>query len=294
MPQRRTPGNASNQKIRQNALCCRITFTDTRYEFQLEESHIVALRKGVINDSAVVNFHVASIGNGYAEGWDGPIRPVFVLPSTCFTEWRKTRPRSFKLNVATHYDFFKSTHVVFPFYWESQGRWLLVVLASFGDLLGHEDATATEAAELNFAYIVIDAQHSEAKASYSPLLRPLREFTSAILRLRLDVHHGAIQSAKLVTPQALQPGYYLSLMLSSPDTFIEACNALGFDEDVWEIDQRSEIRRWFQSFVSVHASIGQVNRAWKARRTEEARPTGLAPGDSGEDEVDPAESDVEE
>lgn len=149
MPQRRTPGNASNQKIRQNALCCRITFADTRYEFELRESHVVALQKGVVNDPAVVDFHVASIGNRYAEDWDGPIRPVFVLPSTCFTEWRKARPKSFKLNVGTHYDFFKSTHFAFPMYWDSQGRWLLVVFASFGDLLGHEDATATNAADLN-------------------------------------------------------------------------------------------------------------------------------------------------
>ncbi|KAG8929223.1 hypothetical protein FRC01_004667 [Tulasnella sp. 417] len=291
MPQRHASGNASNQKIRQNALCCRITFADTRYEFELEESHVRALQNGIVNDPVVVNFHVASIGNRYAEDWDGPVRPVFVLPSTCFAEWRKARPKSFRLAVATHYDFFKSTHVVFPFHWESQGRWLLVVLANFGDLLGHEDAAATDAGELNFAYIIIDALHAEMKTQYSSLLRSLRDFTSALLRLQLDVHHNAIQSAKLVTPkfptlsrnesQALQPGYYLSLMVSSPDQFIEACDTLGFDEDIWELGQ-------------LHASIGQVNRAWKARGTGEVRPTGFAPGDSGEDEIDPVETDDEE
>ncbi|KIO31442.1 hypothetical protein M407DRAFT_19581 [Tulasnella calospora MUT 4182] len=192
--------NAANRKLRQNALCCSITFANTRYEFQLEEHHVVSLKNGVINDPTVVNFHVASIGNRYAESCDRRSRPVFILPGTCFTEWRKAKPRNARLELANNYDIFKSDHIAFPFYWDPQGRWLLIILAGFGQLLGHEDPTTTKPEDLDFTFIIINAQHSESKPQYTALARSLRDFTTALLRLQLDAHHAAIQSAKVVVP----------------------------------------------------------------------------------------------
>lgn len=159
-----------------------------------------AIKNGNVADPVVVNFHIASIANRYAEESLWPSRPVFVLPSTIFAGWKDktiTNPAS---EIVKSYDFIGSQHIAFPFYWETQGRWLLVVLASFSDLLGHEDASKVDAADLNFGFILLDAHHSSTKAQYSPLVRSLRDFTTALLTPRLGVHHAAIASAKLTVP----------------------------------------------------------------------------------------------
>lgn len=201
MQVRRGPGNAANIQLHQTALCCSITIADTRRKFDLQETHVHAIQNKHLNDPVIVNFHIASIANQYAELCAASARPVFVLPSTVFAEWRSktvTYPIS---EIAKGCDLSKSEHIAFPFYWESQQRWLLVLLASFGDLLGHEDVTVVDAADLNFAFVVLDAQESTAtKAQYSTLLRTFRDFTTALLRPRLDVHYAAISGAKLSVP----------------------------------------------------------------------------------------------
>ncbi|KIO18608.1 hypothetical protein M407DRAFT_31749 [Tulasnella calospora MUT 4182] len=301
MRRRVAANNAVNRNLWHNAMCCSITFADTRYKFSLEESHVSDLKNGIFHDPIVVNFHVASIGNRYAEHCDSPVHPVFILPSMCFAEWRKRRPTvtSIKLEISTDYDIFQSTHVAFPFYWSHPGRWLLVVLAGFGNLLGHEDPTAKDPSEVDFSYIIIDAQYSDSKPQYHPLLRSLRDFRTALVRLRLDVHHAAIAEASCVAPelpqlansehQALQPGYYLSWMLDAPDPFIVICRSAGLEQQPAGFSPRKQVWRQFLSFISVHTSIGEVNRTWR-QRTAFGDGVAFDPGDSGEEEVEGVDS----
>ncbi|KAG8937821.1 hypothetical protein FRC04_009994 [Tulasnella sp. 424] len=203
--------------------------------------------------------------------WPSPT--VFVLPSTIFAGWKTktiTNPAS---EIVKSYNFLDSQHIAFPYYWESQECWLLAVLASFSDLLGHEDASKVDAADLNFGFILLDAQNSNTKAQYSQLLRPLRDFTTALLTPRLDVHHAAIASVKLTVPlvppldptdhQPLQPGHFLSQILTSPDSFIAACRDSRFDDEMWDLPGRKDVLPQFQSFLAIHSSIVQANRKWK-------------------------------
>lgn len=197
---RQGPGNAANLQIRQSTLCCSISIADTRPKFELQESHVRAIKSGLVNDAVVVNFHIASIANRYAEECPGPSRTVFVLPSTIFSGWKTktlTNPAS---EIVKSYDFLKSKHIAFPYYWEPQGRWLLVVLAGFNDLLGHENVSEVNAADLNFGFILLDAQQATTKTQYSPLVRTFRDFTTALLTPQLDVHHAAIAGAKITIP----------------------------------------------------------------------------------------------
>lgn len=219
----RGPGNAANLQLHQTALCCSITIADTRRKFDLQEAHVHAIQKKRMNDPIIVNFHIASIANPYAEGCAMPTRPVFVLPSTVFPEWRAKTVKNPLSEIAKSYDLSKSEHVAFPYYWESQERWLLVLLASFGDLLGHEDAMAVDAADLNFAFVILDAQQTGTKMKYSTLLRSFRDFTTALLTPRLDVHYSAISSAQLMVPPvgaaAAIPCHIFTISISAGPTF---------------------------------------------------------------------------
>lgn len=210
------PGNAANLLLHQTALCCSITIADTCRKFDLQEAHVHAIQKTRMNDPVIVNFHIASIANQYAEACATPTCPVFVLPSTIFAEWRSKAVTNPISEISRSYDLSKSEHVAFPYYWESQERWLLVLLASFGDLLGHEDVTAVDAANLNFVFVILDAQHSTTKVQYSTLLRPFRDFTTALLTPRLDVHYSAISGAKLSVPSVRAAAAILCHIFTTP------------------------------------------------------------------------------
>lgn len=191
--------NAANREIRRSALYYRIILSGTIWECELFEYDVERLKQNVFDKTTVVDFHLASIYNRYTELFPGSPPEVVVLPEMTFRGWKmdKSKPpaHALKPRVPLHL----AHHIAFPYFWEVKERWLLVVLAGFNCLMKEEDGAAT-ARPPEFCILALDAMQTASKTQYSALAKPLREFTAALLRPKLDVDHDAISAAKVYSP----------------------------------------------------------------------------------------------
>ncbi|KAG8915031.1 hypothetical protein FRC00_008547 [Tulasnella sp. 408] len=274
---------------RHAALYTRLMLSGTTWELEFLESDVACLEKNVVQGGPMVNFHLASIYNRYNEIFPGSPPEVVLLPDFTYTGWKKKQSERPDTGLVS-WDIGKACHVAFPFYWEAQGRWMLVVLAYIHSLLPLDDAAGTADRESNFGILILDALNFRPKTSYSSLQAGFRGFTKALLQPRLDLKFDAIEDAQLVAPvaplltpeecQAAQPGHYLKLLLGRPSEFITSCRLGRMTEPDWDVAGRKEAVTRFAAFLSTQSSLAMANIKWKQANPGQLRAGTALPGPS--------------
>lgn len=209
------PSRQTEDKLRRHsALYTRMCLSGTNWEVEVLEADVRRLQKGVVQGAPVVDFHLASVFNRYTEFFPGFPPEVLLLPETTFSSWKSEPGARPTTGVREPTRVSKARHVVFPFHWEKQGRWLLVVLADFGSLLpapepavpapepavpALEPAVPAEP-KRTFTILVFDALEARTKPPYHSLGKSFRDFAKALLWPALDIDLGAIADAKVIAP----------------------------------------------------------------------------------------------
>ncbi|KIO19306.1 hypothetical protein M407DRAFT_31056 [Tulasnella calospora MUT 4182] len=273
---------------RHAALYTRLTLSGTIWEFEVLESNVEQLKKGIVQGAPLVNYHLASIYNRYTEIFPGSPPEVVLLPANTYASWKKKSQDRPDTGLPPSTDLGNACHVVFPFYWEAQGRWLLVVLAYINSLLLRDNTTGTAVKSNDFTILVLDALDAKTKPPYHMLAGGFCRFTKALLLPRLDLDHQAIAVAKPIPQaapvlsakdcQAAQPGHYLGLLLAGPSEFIDKCKLGKVTEVDWDLRGRAEVLNRLAAFMVTHSSIAMTNLRWK-----QANPTNLRAGTAAAD-----------
>lgn len=216
------PSRQTEDKLRRHsALYTRMCLSGTHWEFEVHEADINRLKNGVVQGAPVVDFHLASIFNRYTEFFPGSPPDVLLLPETTFSSWKR-EPARLATGLREPTRISKARHVVFPFHWEKQGRWLLVVLADFGTLLPPPEPAVPAEPKQSFAVLVFDALEVREKPLYHTLNKSFQDFARALLTPGLDIDFQAIADAKIIAPMVVillsQDGALLTRLLFTLDS----------------------------------------------------------------------------
>ncbi|KAG8939355.1 hypothetical protein FRC04_006635 [Tulasnella sp. 424] len=283
------PSHQAEDKLRHHsALYIRMCLSGTYWEFEVREADINRLKdSSVIQGAPVVDFQLASIFNRYTEFFPGSPE-VLLLPEITFSSWKRepaTRPNT---GVRDSNHISNTRHVVFPFHWEKEGRWLLVVLADFSSLLPPPEPAVPAERKQSFAILVFDALKARVKPPYHTLTQSFQDFAKALLTPKLDINFKAITEAKIIAPmapllsagdcQAAQPGHYLGLFLAGPSNFIDKCKSTSMVDADWDLPGRAEVVNQFKVFLITHSSLALSNITWSRKIWDPAPAPAVAAG----------------
>ncbi|KAG9017173.1 hypothetical protein FRB90_001477 [Tulasnella sp. 427] len=273
--------NAAHKKIAQvSAVYYRLRLSNTKWELEVHHSDIEELRKNDMTTSVLVNVHLATLYNSYYESFPSSSPDVILLPDSTFANWRKQKGQLPNTGVNSSIKLARIRHVVFPMYWSSKSRWLLVILAGFGSLIPDPNVGATPDRKSNFQIIIFDSSVTGANSVNKATIKPLRDFTKALLYPALDLDSEGILSAPVIMPktpsipenvaQGAQPGHYFSLFLQDQEgLYFQSGN---FEESDWRLPDQNEALRRFQRWLVTHSDLAVAHLKLKTYAVPAAPP----------------------